>query len=698
MKIDAHSNPSWHHHSEQKKSDDSNADVNGKSPQNDHAQDAGAASPDSRSDPRYEKARQQATEQVLAIDTAEKADQLSIVLDRVLDDMQNGKDATDDVIAFLLALDQVMRLYTNEPLSTEKQNKIDRLTRAIANAPPGESPESIRARAQIDPPKISHQSDADRYAKYGKSASTFTRALIFDWARFNNSNVLKGTLLGKLQQPRLAMLDNTGPYTRSGVLLGTRLNAGASYLAKGISALLSGLQKASKGEDPTKDFLAAFASFGQGANELVIGVGTDAGNHLARSRTLQQQRAASQAVRNPTTSTASNSPAENSTTPPASTSQAVRNPTTPEASASPAVDQDMPTASTSPKAAKPTTPVASNSPDFANFAPDDPLAAKVDQDGDAATHTIDDKVSEGQEGIRQQVIAKLNATPQDDQQLVLQDSVHEIAPDYYQMNEIGDGLKKRALEIAKDTHENIVKIDEQAQPLVLKLKLRGISTLEEARRSGDQEVIAIVKQLDHYADLKRSAYDVFNKAMDQSADLLKQSTEALRDLKSLRGLPREEAESRLKAWADKYGKNFSRVQDTWLKQTDSWPEWMKISKPLRMQLIPTGVNTAFGGITFGIALDDYLKKQKNGELTEQDRLAFASACMALIAGPIGFIPVVGPIASMVLTIIGVICGGMADQFEKWKAEEAEGKLREQIRQTYNKANPDHGIGEPYDGG
>ncbi|MEM5343576.1 hypothetical protein [Paraburkholderia azotifigens] len=586
--------------------------------------------------------RDVATEAVVAEDALEAVDQFNQAMQRVYADMSSGKDVTDDILALLKQVDNLMKLLSADRPTVDQQHKIDRLTYVLEHAQPGESVEESGKRAHLDLSRLSHHSSASDYAKYGKLPSTVTRAALFDWARFHNSNVLKNTSIGKLlQRPRLAMLDQLGPGTRTGSLVGTRANSAGSYITKGVLSLLSGLEKASKGQDPTKDFLSAFAAFGQGANELVLGVGTDIGNHLARSRALAKKPG--------------------------------------------------------PSAEKPTESKAPAGSEYRNFGKDDPLESELDQQAEAQNREIDEQVADGQQKLRDQALAKVDAAPRDVQQLTLQDTAHDIAPEYYQMQEIGAAVKKRSLELAKDTHENIVKIDEKAQQAMAQLKALGFDNVEAARASGNAAALALVGQIDQLAELKRSAYDVFNKALAESDSMLKQATEAFHELTELRKASPGEAAERLKAWGEKYGKRFAGVQDKWLKQTDTWPEWMKVSKPLRMQLIPTAVNTALGAIPFGIALDDYIKKAKNGTLTEQDKLNFASACINLIAGPVGFIPVIGPFASIVLTIIGAICGGMADQSDQRAAETAEYNLKEQLREQYNKAHPDSGIGEPYDG-
>ncbi|WP_148654345.1 hypothetical protein [Paraburkholderia caribensis] len=589
-----------------------------------------------------------AAQVVIASDVADAAGELNDALYAIADDIENNTDTTDDVIKLAQAFDQLAKAASSDGTSIEQQEKIARLIQAMKDSKPGDTLASVQKKADIDPSRISHHSGADVEAKYGKLPSTIGRAIIFDWARFHNSKLLQGTALARLQRPALAGLSQLGPYFRPGALMATRFGAAASYFTKGFTSILSGLSKLSNGQDPTKDFVAGSTALLQGLNELTLGNAFDMGNHLAR---LHQLKAAARP-----------------------------------GTAAPSVG--------SPPASKPVEPAVATpgtSAEYQDFGSNDPLYQKVDDEQKAMGDKIDTEVSEEQQALRKRAMDAISASSPDVRQLTLQDQAHAIAPEYIALQKIGDEVKKRSLEIAKDTHENIVKIDEKAQETLDQLKALGFDSAEAARQSGNAQAMTLVAQLDHYADLKRSAYDVFNHAMQQSEETIKQSARALEELKALKG----KGPSALKEWADKYGKYFSGKQDTFLKQTDSWPEWMKISKPLRMQMIPAATNTLLGVASFGLALDSYLNKQKSGTLTPQDKLDFAAAVMGLVSGISGFMPVVGPIVSLTLGLIGAICSGVSDQYDSRKAEGQEDDLKEQLRAEWNAAHPNQQIAEPF---
>ncbi|MPW16744.1 hypothetical protein GCT13_07285 [Paraburkholderia sp. CNPSo 3157] len=337
-------------------------------------------------------------------------------------------------------------------------------------------------------------------------------------------------------------------------------------------------------------------------------------------------------------------------------------------------------------------PTTGSGDEFDSLGSNDPLVEQIDTREKAETESIDAQVSEEQQRLRDRVLSKLEASHPDVQQLVLQDVTREIAPEYFELQGIGESLHQRAADIAKDTHENIMKIDAKAQEKISRLKALGFDSVHAARVSGNAQALELVRELDHYAELKRSAYDLFNQVMDDSKETLQQAKTAFAELQSLKGRGVEG----LKEWAEKYGKWFAGKQSTFLKQTDGWPEWMKISKPLRMQMVPSAVNTGLGAVSFGVALDTYLKKQRAGTLTEQDRLDFAGAVINLISGISGFIPVVGPFVSIILATVGAICNGMADQHDARAVETNEYNLKETIRQAYNRKHPDAEVAEPYD--
>ncbi|MEX3931640.1 hypothetical protein AB4Y32_07435 [Paraburkholderia phymatum] len=626
-----------------------------------------AAVSEAQSDPLDKEIETVATEAVVGEEMTEALDEYNAALRSIVDDIQNNRDITDDVIKLAKAANDLMEIYTADTPSPEQKEKIGRVKRAIENANPGDSIDSIGKNANVNLSRVAHHSAADNEIKYGKLASTYTRAVIFDWARFHNSNLLKGTWLGRmLQRPNWAGLGQLGPYTRPGLLLGTRGAAAASYITKGVYSILSGLEKTSKGDkDAWKDYVTASMSFGQGVNELTVGIGADLGNHLAKLYADKQKKASPVAVQEPT--------------PPSPTPGPSRAPTT--------------GPSRAPTAGPSSAPTTGSGDEFDSLGSNDPLVEQIDARVNAETQSIDSQVSEGQQSLRDTVLSRVEASHPDVQQLVLQDATHEIAPEYFELQEIGQSLHQRASDVARDTHENIMKIDAKAQETMSRLKALGFDSVHAARASGNAQALELVRELDRYAELRRSAYDLFNKVMDDSKETLQQARTAFAELQSLKGRGIEA----LKEWGEKYGKWFAKQQNAFLKQTDGWPEWMKISKPLRMQMVPSAINTGLGAVSFGVALSTYLQKQRAGTLTEQDKLDFAGAVINLISGISGFIPVVGPFVSIILATVGAICNGMADQHDARAVETNEYNLKETIRQAYNRKHPDAEVAEPYDG-
>lgn len=601
-----------------------------------------------------------ATQAVLGNEIAADMETFNASLTAVGDDIEQGRDTTDDMIAAASAYDRVLQLSASDKPTPELQSKIDRLKTALQDSKANESLDAAAQKANVDLSALNHHADAaSTYSRYGKAPSTYTRAFIFDEARFNNSVLLKNTRFAAWQRPGESILDPLGPNGRLGILTGTRLNAAASYFVKGGQSFLSGMEKLRKGQDPTKDFIAAAATIGQGINEVTVGVGTDVGNHLVKLRQAKAPQTAATAGRS---------------TDPLDQSRRGGAPGAPEPVAGPSATE------------------------FADFDPHDKLDDEIDTREKQTVGHIDDELTQQQKNLRGNVIAKLETTNRDVQQLELQDATNDLAPQYFEMQHIANDINASTADAANDAHENIKMIDAKAQDAITRLKGLGCETADAARQSGNPEAIELARQLDQLGRLKQAAYDQFNSAMQNRETALSQARSAFDDLgKLLKDTPASERASKLKEWTDKYTTVFANRQANILSKTDSWPDWMKISKPLRMQMIPAAINTALGGVTFGVALDTYLKKQSAGTLTPQDRLDLAAAAVNLSSGMVGFVPVIGPALSFALATLGIVLGGLSDQYDARSRETDVYNLKEQIREEYNAKHPDAQIAEPFDG-
>ncbi|MFM0169200.1 hypothetical protein [Paraburkholderia sediminicola] len=608
-----------------------------------------------------------ATKAVIGNEIAADMETFYASLSTVDDDVEHHLDTTDHMIAAASAYSRVLQLSASDKPTPELQAKIDRLTTALQNSKGDESLEAIGQQANVDLSALTHHPDpASNYGKYGKAASTYTRAFIFDEARFNNSALLKNTPFAAWQRPNKSVLDPLRPNGRLGILTGTRLNAAASYFTKGGLSFLSGMEKLRNGQDPTKDFITAGATIGQGINEVTVGIGTDVGNHLVK---LQQAKAKVQM------------PGPQSTGTGGSTGQVGQRP-------------GGATQGHSEPVAGP-----SQTAEFADFDPHDKLDDEVDELEKKTAGHIDDQLTQQQQALRNDVIAKLEKTNRDVQQLELQDATEDLAPSYFEMKDMAKQFKDSAVDAANDAHQNIKTIDAKAQDVIAKLKSQGFDTADAARQSGKPDAIELGKQLDQLAGLKHAAYDQFNSAMQERENALADAKTAFADLgRLLKDTPASERPSKLKEWTDKYTKFFGQRQASILAKTDNWPDWMKISKPLRMQMVPAAINTVLGSASFGVALDTYLKKQSAGTLTPQDRLDFAASVVNLSSGIVGFVPVVGPALSFALATLGLIVGGMADQYDARMLETDKYNLQVQIREEYNAKHPGKTISEPFDGG
>lgn len=595
---------------------------------------------------------QLATELVMANDAGQSMQKFDAALVDIRNDVLQGKDTTDDSIAAAKAFNDAYDQSNRAAPSYDQQGRIASLAKAIRDGEPTDSLDSIAQKAHVPLPGLQRKSSQDLYGSYGKTASTYTRALIFDEARFNNSKVLQNTSFARLLRPGKSVLDPIGANGRLGVLLGTRMNAAASNFTKAATMFASGIARMRNGQDPTDDFIGGSAAAGQGATEITAGAMTDFGNHMVKL-------------------------------------QAARPPQKPATPQSPLSDR---TATTSAG--------RSGSPDeFGQFAPDDPLHERIDSETGSTASDMDQQVAARRHELEERVLNDVEARGDDAAALSLQDGVDGIKGEWLQIGELESTLRDASQQAAKDAHENIKSIDERAQPLVDELKSHGYDTVDAARASDQTAVKRIVAQLDDYAHLKRQAYDQFNHALDEQEGLLKSAPAAFDDLDSLmRSTPVDQRPARVSEWADKYGKAFGKYQNGLLARTDTLPEWFRISKPLRAQLVPSAINTAFGAAGFGAALDNYLKKKNAGTLTTPDKLNLGAQVVNLAGGIIGFIPTAGPLLALALASIGVGLGDFADHFKEWQDAEAAEQLKQNLRAEYERRHPGHGIFDGFDGG
>ncbi|MDR5819670.1 hypothetical protein [Caballeronia sp. LZ043] len=596
-------------------------------------------------------------------DLAAAGDRFDSAVDDSMKDVKDGKDTTDHVIAAGKALDDVQDIMGQDKLNSEQQDKSDRLAKALDNRKDNDTLESLGKNANVDLKPLAKDHNLDNFNKYGKYPSIIARSTLFDEGRFNNSQVLKNwSWLSKYQTPGQSRFDWMGPKGRLAVLLGSRMLAATNNFTKAGSMFMSGIQKLKDGKDPTDDFIGGGASMGQGLNEVTVGAGTDLGNHAAKQWQLKQAQAArTEAASNPN----GTSPAQDGSNTNGTSTQ-----------------QSGPSTS-----ADDTRSIQS-------------LNEQVDTDLGRVSGDIDGQVTGRQNELQKSVFDRLESTHPDNRRLILQRGVSEVFPEYNGMAQLGDQIKKAAKEDAQSAHENLKKIESDSQAEMQKLHDLGFETVDAARKSENAAALESVSRLDNLGQLKHDAYDQFDRAMNEREALMKDAPASYRELgQALNNLDPEVRQSKLSEWMDSYGKKFTNYQDTFLAHTDAFPDWFKISKPLRTQLVPSLIGTAFGALGFGASLDSYLKKQQAGTLTTQDKINLGAQVFNLVGGIVGFVPFVGPVASIIATVIGGVMGGIADGYQGYQLSEAQNdllnKYRDQWNNTHSQADQ---IWDGFDGG
>ncbi|MDR5756529.1 hypothetical protein [Caballeronia sp. LZ035] len=690
---------------------------------------------------------------VLRNDLAAAGDRFNSAVDDSMKDVRDGKDTTDHVIAAGRAFDETQKILGQTTLSRDQQDRSDRLAYAFEHRQDNDTPESISKNANVDLKPLTKDHALDDFNKYGKYPGIIARSALFDEGRFNNSQVLKNwPVVSRFQTPGQSRFDWMGPNGRLATLLGARGLAATNNFSKAGSMFMSGIQKLKDGKDPTDDFVGGGSAMAQGLNEVSGGAGTDIGNHLAKQwQAKQAQAARSEPVSSPGngsntngtapaqngSNTVGTSPAQNGTntngtapaqngsntngTAPAQngtntngTSPAQNgsntNGTSPAQNGSntngtsPAQNGSN-TNGTSPAQNGTNTVGTSTQPSGPSTSADDArsihsLNQQVDADLAHVSGAIDGQVADRQKQLKQDVFKRLDGTDPTNRRLILQRAIPEMYGEYSGMQTMGDELKKAAREDAQNAHDNLLKIESESHTEMQKLNDLGFQTVEAARKSENAAARDAVSRLDHLGQLKHDTYDQFDRAMNEREALMKDAPTAYRELGQAMNTPSQEVrQSQIGQWMDKYGENFSKYQNTFLANTETYPDWFKISKPLRTQLVPSMIGTAFGAVGFGASLHSYLQKQQAGTLTVPDKLNLGAQVLGLVGGIVGFVPFVGPVASIICTGVGAVMGGIADGYDDYQRTEAQNDLLNQYRDEWNKRHAEADqIEEPFDGG
>ncbi|MDR5778905.1 hypothetical protein QCE63_05615 [Caballeronia sp. LZ065] len=591
---------------------------------------------------------------VMNSDAAEAGDRFTAALGGATKDIEGNQDTTDHMIEAAKAYNDFEQITGSTKPTDDQQDRENRLTYGLMHAKDTDTLDTIAKDSKVDLTPLNKDHSLAQYGKYGKTASGYIRSIIFDEGRFNRSEVLKGTPFSKFQRPGVSVLDPIGKGPRLGILAGTRANSAGSNFTSGFSSFQSGFQKLRDHEDPTDDFLKGGAAIGQGINDMTVGLGADVGRHLVVMRQLERAQASG----------------------PVNGSNG---------------------AGKSTNGGTPANKAGSGSQ------PDDQrsivsMDREIDTRNDAMNAKFDEAVTARHTELEDQITNQVASSNRDAQPLALQDAVSERSGEYVAMQKLGVDLKQSGDEEARAAHANLRNIDAESQVQMRRLNDMGYDSAEAARNSGDRSALESLKRLDDLGKLKHEAYDQFNFAMANREALITKGLPALKELgEGLKAPTQEARQMKFAEWKNKYGEMFEKYQNSFLSHTDAYPDWFKISKPLRTEILPSGINTALGAVGFGASLDSYLKKQANGTLTTQDKLNLGGQTFTLLGGAVGLVPVVGPLFSIVFTTAGVVLNGLADGYQDWQNAEAQQALLNKMRDNWNREHPDQEIAEPFEG-
>ncbi|CAB3772905.1 hypothetical protein [Paraburkholderia humisilvae] len=509
-----------------------------------------------------------------------------------------------------------------------------------------------------DPSKQSAASTLAQYNAYGKYASTIVRQLLFGESRFNNSKLVFNTVLSKLQVD--------GGFVPPGIRLGTlgltRLNSAIANFSKAASLIASAAAKQRAGQDATDDIVSASAAIGQGLTESTAGLGADFGNYLVK----QWQTALSQTGR----------------------SVGALQPPTPSTSTGDVIHEAGTDA--------PIPQSAFQSDVEARLAHLPPMSPQQHEDlmkqgMQTYNATLDEQLNTMRAQEKQKIIAELEKTPDGRKPARLVELSAQAEARLDAAEQLATAAKQDlAMRKAQD-ESDYMQMEKESNDIREQLKsgkytdpdVASLSAKDAADRLGARLLSYRRREEEHAQSFEILAEDT----PPDLAELGKQF-DAAKSVANLETLTQEEKVKTLEKLKADYRTQFMKYQNVISEPTANLPEWLKISPALKAQIGPAALNTAFAAADFGARIDDYIRKVKDGSLTEGDRLRLAGSTIGMIGGMASFIPIVGPFVSIGLAITGICVGNLADQLAESRQREAANALRDEAVDEYLKKHPE----------
>ncbi|CAB3756868.1 hypothetical protein [Paraburkholderia solisilvae] len=493
-----------------------------------------------------------------------------------------------------------------------------------------------------------------QYNTYAKYASSIVRQLLFGESRFNNSKLVMGTMLSALQVKGGLV----PPGVRLGTLGMTRLNSATANFSRACGYIASAAEKRKAGKNADDDIVSATALMGEGLTEVSAGLGADVGNYLVKQWQTQLGKTSS------TVATAAPSLTESDTVLEAETGTPI-----PRAAIGSDVDATL-----------------------AHVPPMSPEQheALMKQSEQTYVAKLDSQLDAMREREVQGIVEELEKTPPASQPARIAEISAQAHGRLDTAAELAQAAKLDISQRKTQSVADLTQLDKDMTQVREQMKSGKYTDPDVAGLSHEDAAKKLGARLLSYRRREEELAQGFEMLTeDASPDLegMRQQVDAAKSMGSLENLPKEERLAKLEKMKTAYRENFLKYQNAISEPSANLPEWLKISPALKAQLGPAVLNTAFATADVGARIDDYVKKIADGSATEADNWKLAGSVVGLVGGMASFIPVVGPLVSIGLSLVGISLSSFPEHLAEQKKSEAIDALRDQAVDAYRKKHP-----------
>jgi hypothetical protein len=539
----------------------------------------------------------------------------------------------------------------NTPATRSVGRAVQRASEAPDNKASPSGPQHPDAQTTSSKPATLSQ-----YNTYGKYASTIVRQLLFGESRFNNSKLVADTMLAPLQVKGGVV----PPGIRLGTLGMTRLNSATANFSKAFGYIASAADKRKAGKNADDDIVSATALMGEGLTEVSAGLGADVGNYLVKQWQTQLGKASSTS----TVATAPPSLTDSDTVLEAETGTPI-----PSAAIGSEVDATL-----------------------AHVPPMSPEQheALMKQSEQMYVAKLDSQLEAMREREVQGIVAELEKTPQASQPARLAGISAEAHGRLDAAEELARAAKLEISQRKTQSVSDLTQLNEEMKQVREQMKTGKYTDPDVAGLSHEDAAQKLGARLLSYRRREEELAQGFEMLTeDASPDLekMRQQLDAAKSMGSLENLTKEQQSATLEKMKTAYRENFMKYQNAISEPSANLPEWLKISPALKAQLGPAALNTAFAAADTGARIDDYVKKVADGSASEADNWKLAGSVVGLVGGMASFIPIVGPLVSIGLSLVGISLSSFPEHLAEQKKSEAINALRDQAVDAYRIKHP-----------